>query len=220
VLLLVASIAGVVVPAGLTMTSGAATAAPTLDHFECYTASATTTKAVRVSFKATPHTALLKNRFALAGFTAGVGKLQMQCSPTQQTVRPAGVTSPITNANARLVCWAIAPTTLTLPASLTVGEPVRHRSAEADRGAVVVPAVVEKRNRPFGLPVVRARQQTLIRTCAIRRSIPPELPRSSCPCPVALKDQFGTATTRAAPRTSCAFRPSGVRAPSGVGRRW
>ena len=45
---------------------------------------------MRVSFRAKPAAALLKNRFNSGGFKVAVGKVQMQCSPAQQTARSVG----------------------------------------------------------------------------------------------------------------------------------
>jgi hypothetical protein len=203
VLVSVALIAGVLVPAGLTMTSGAATAAPALDHFECSTASATTTKTFRVSFKATPHTALLKNRFALGGFTAAVGKLQMQCSPAQQTVRPTGITSPITNTNARLVCWTIAPQALTLPAALTVENQFGTGVLKPTAARSLCLPSWKSGNSPLDFPSSSAPSNLDSYVCysAIH---PAGTASFTLPASVALKDQFGTATTRiGAPNVVC-----------------
>ena len=133
VLVAVVLMVGVSVPVALGAAGGPKAAArafglasaattPALDHFECYTAAATTTAAMRASFKSAPHTVLLKNRFEQGGFKVALAKVAMQCSPAQQTVASTGhaVTSAITNANARLVCWAVAPKTMKLPASLRV----------------------------------------------------------------------------------------------------
>ena len=120
----IALIAGGLGLATFDATSGpaAATAAPALDHFECYSAAATTTSSLRVSFGATPRQLLLKNRFAQGGFKAALGKVQMQCSPTQETVRVSGrsVTTPIMNPTARLVCWSMTANGLKLPPSLSM----------------------------------------------------------------------------------------------------
>jgi hypothetical protein len=117
-------IVGVSISGAVALASGPAVAAsaPALNHFECYAAATTTTRALRASFRAKPHTARLKNKFGSNGFTVGLDKVAMQCSPAKQTAQIAGqeVVSPITDAKARLVCWATAPKRLRLPRSVTL----------------------------------------------------------------------------------------------------
>ena len=99
--------------------SGAATASPTLDNFQCYTAVATSTPAAPKPFAATPGKVSLKNSFASGGFVAAPGAVQMHCNPTQKTVTfgpDESVTTPITNPAAHLVCRTIGPKGVKLPA--------------------------------------------------------------------------------------------------------
>jgi hypothetical protein len=204
VLLSVTLIAGVSVPAALTVAGGAATAAatPTLDHFDCYTAAATTNSAVRTSFKAAPHTALLKNRFALGGFTAAVGKVQMQCSPVQQTVRATGARSTITNANARLVCWGIAPRSQKLPATVTVKNQFGTGVLKPTAARSLCMPSWKNSSAPTKFPSTSAPSNLDSYVCysAVH---PAGTPTFKLPS-VALKDQFGsTTTTVGAPNILC-----------------
>ena len=97
------------VPAVVSAASGPAGAAPpTLDHFQCYVATAVPTAAVPAPFPLTPPAVLLKNAFAPLGFLAAIAPLQMHCNPTQKTLVTGAVT-PITNPLAHLVCWGLKP---------------------------------------------------------------------------------------------------------------
>ena len=206
VLLSVTLIAGASVPAALTVAGGAATAAATatatLDHFDCYPAAATTNSAVRTSFKAAPHTALLKNRFALGGFTAAVGKVQMQCSPVQQTVRATGAKSTITNANARLVCWGIAPKSQKLPATVTVKNQFGTGVLKPTAARSLCMPSWKNSSAPTKFPSTSAPSNLDSYVCY---SVvhPAGTPTFKLPS-VALKDQFGSATTTVgAPNVLC-----------------
>ncbi len=99
-----------------------ATSVPTLDHFQCYSASATSTPDSPKAFGNTPAKVLMKNKFATGGFVASPGAVQMHCNPAQKTVPSGGhtVTTPITNADAHLLCRAIKPSGLTLPPLVTM----------------------------------------------------------------------------------------------------
>jgi len=94
-----------------------ATSTPTLDHFECYTATATSTPESPKAFGNTPAKVFVRNKFATGGFVAAPGAVQMHCNPAQKTVPSGGktVTTPITNADAHLLCRSIKPTGLTFP---------------------------------------------------------------------------------------------------------
>jgi virginiamycin B lyase len=114
----------VIALAALTSLSGTAdaTAAPALDHFECYSATGASTEVQPVGFRNTPAKVLLKNKFASGGFLAAPGTVQLQCNPVRETDVANGhsVTTPITNAAAHLLCRAIKPTGLSLPATVTM----------------------------------------------------------------------------------------------------
>jgi len=203
VLVSVALIVGVSIPAALTAASGASTATPVLDHFECYTAAATTNAAVRVSFRAVPGTAVLKNRFALGGFRASVGRLQMQCSPAQQTIRPTGVTTSITNADARLVCWTIASKSLRLPATLMVQNQFGTGELQPTAARSLCLPSWKNATAPMSFPSSAAPSNLDSYACY---SVihPAGTPSFTLPSSVALRDQFGTVATRiGAPNVVC-----------------
>ncbi|HTD49663.1 MAG TPA: hypothetical protein VK771_03630, partial [Acidimicrobiia bacterium] len=98
--------------------SGAATAGPTLDNFVCYTATATTTAAVRVPFSGTPSKVSLTSNFPSGRFAAAPGALRLHCNPVQTTAQT--LTTPVTNPNAHLVCDTISPTGPKLPLLVTL----------------------------------------------------------------------------------------------------
>jgi hypothetical protein len=180
-------------------------ATPTLDHFECYRAAATSTSALRVSFKAKPAAILLKNRFAQGGFKVSLGKVQMQCSPAQQTVQSTGhaVTSSISNANARLVCWAIGPKALKLPA--TVGVKNQFGTGVLKPTAARSLCLPSWRNgsTPLKFPSTSAPSNLDSYVCY---SVVHPAGTSSfkLPASVTLKDQFGSAKTKVgAPNIAC-----------------
>ncbi len=97
------------VPAAVSVASGPAAAAPpTLDHFQCYVATAAQTAAIPTPFPTTPSAVMLKNVFAPSGFLAAIGTLEMHCNPTKKTL-PSGAVTPITNPAAHLECWGLKP---------------------------------------------------------------------------------------------------------------
>ena len=197
-------IVGTSVPLALGAAGGARAAArpfgaatPSLDHFECYTAAATTTSALHASFKATPPALMLKNRFGLGGFKVSVGKVRMQCSPAQQTVLATGhaVTSAISNANARLVCWAVASKALKLPPTLSVQN--QFGTAVLKPTAARSFCLPSWRNgtKPLQFPSTTAPSNLDAYACY---SVVHPAGTSSfkLPASVSLKDQFGSARTK------------------------
>jgi len=104
--------AGVGVIAGVG-TSAAATSFP-IDHQQCYTAVAVKSTAITgPNFPGTPGAVQLVDPFN--NLFAGIGKVSTLCNPAKKTL-PSGVTTPITNPAAHLVCWGIKPNTPNLPA--------------------------------------------------------------------------------------------------------
>ncbi len=79
-----------------------AAAPPPVDHQLCYTATGT-------GFKI-PTPVTLKNQFSPNGFVPTIGSLAFHCNPVQKTVVPTGQVFPITNPNAHLACFNMAPT--------------------------------------------------------------------------------------------------------------
>jgi hypothetical protein len=51
-------------------------------------------------------------------FVAAIGTLNTHCNPVQKVA--GGVTTPITNGAAHLVCWGLKPTSLTLPTGAVI----------------------------------------------------------------------------------------------------
>ncbi len=102
--------------------TGGAAATPVLDHFECYTASATSSAVSKVPFSATPAKVLVKNKFAPGGFVFAPGAVQLQCNPAAATAVTGGrsVTVPVKNPDSNLLCRAITSNGLRLPASVTL----------------------------------------------------------------------------------------------------
>jgi hypothetical protein len=79
------------------------TAPPPVDHQLCYSASGT-------QFKI-PRGVKLVNQFSTAGFVPAIGSaLVLHCNPVQKTL-PDGQVFKITNPNAHLACFRIAPPT-------------------------------------------------------------------------------------------------------------
>jgi hypothetical protein len=106
--------------AAVLVSSSPATAAPTLDHFQCYAAQSVPMPSGAPSFPATPP-AVLMNKSPSAtflptpGIVAGITHLTMHCNPVKKVV--GSITTPISNPSAHLVCWALAPNATPLPTS-------------------------------------------------------------------------------------------------------
>jgi hypothetical protein len=100
--------------------SSAAAAPPTLDHFQCYVAQSVPMPSGAPSFPTTAPAALLNKSpsatfLPTSGIVAGITNLTMHCNPVKKQV--GAVTTPITNPNAHLECWALAPNPTPLPTS-------------------------------------------------------------------------------------------------------
>jgi len=191
-------IAGVSMPAALIPASGPAAAASsaTLDHFECYTAAATTTRKLRASFTAKPHTLSLKNGFGSGGSTVKIDKVNRQCSPAEQTMHDAGhtVTTAITNGDARLVCWTITAAASQLP-SLTLNNQFGTGTVQPTAAKSLCLPSWKNGTAPLKFPSTNAPANLDTYECysAVH---PAGTPAFQPPSSVKLKDQFGTATAR------------------------
>ena len=78
------------------------------------------------------------------------------------------VTTPITNPDAHLLCRAIEPSGLTLRRSVTMKNEFGTGALHADRGAVVVPAVVGDDHDAAEVPGGAPRRRTSTRSRATR----------------------------------------------------
>ena len=205
--LAIALIAGVTAPVALAGTSGPAAAAPAtaLDHFECYAAATAHTKVLPASFKVKPRAVRLRNHFASAGFVAGLGKVHMQCSPAQQTDISNGhlVTSSITKANTRLVCWALSPKALRLPPSVRLKNQFGTAVLKPTAARSLCLPSWKNKAKPLKFPSSSA-PASLDSYACYSAVHPAGTPSFAPPRSVALKDQFGAATTRVgAPNMVC-----------------
>ena len=102
------------------VSSTPAAAAPTLDHFQCYSAQSVAMPSGAPSFPATAPAALLNKSpsatfLPTPGIIAGITHLVLHCNPVKKVV--GSVTTPISNPSAHLVCWALAPNATPLPTS-------------------------------------------------------------------------------------------------------
>jgi hypothetical protein len=185
--------------------NGAAAATPKLDHFECYTAASTTNSTMRASFTAKPHAAQLKNRFAQGGFQVSLGKVQMQCSPAQQTVVSTGhaATTAITNANARLVCWAVASKGLKLPGSLGLSNQFGTGVVEPTAARSLCLPSWRNGATPLAFPATSAPSNLDSYACYSVMH-PAGTASFKLPSQVSLQDQFGSVKTKVgAPNVVC-----------------
>ena len=198
-------IVGVSVASVVANGSAVGASAPALDHFECYAAATTSTRALRASFRAKPHTARLKNKFASNEFTVGLGKVAMQCSPAKQTAQIAGhkVVSPITDAKARLVCWATAPKALRLPGSVTLANQFGIGTVTPTAARSLCLASWKNGSKPLAFPSTNAPSNLDTYACYTAVHLAGQASFSP-PSRVTLDDQFGNATTRVgAPNIVC-----------------
>ena len=114
------------------------------------------------------------------------------------------VTTPITNADAHLLCRVDQAGRAHVAGDGDDEEPVRHGRADADRGAVALLAVVGDRHDTVEVPVGGRAARTSTRSRATRRPTRAERRRFTRPATVHLKDQFGTvATSVGAPNLLC-----------------
>ncbi|MGO9875912.1 MAG: hypothetical protein ACLPVY_19210 [Acidimicrobiia bacterium] len=213
-----ALIGGVFAVVALAAFSGTAdaTAPVVLDHFECYTATATATPAQPVAFHNTPAKVLLRNNFASGGFVATLGVVQLHCNPVRKTVVVGGhsVTTPITNPAAHLLCRMITPNSLALPATVTMknqfGTGVLTPTAAQ---SLCLPAW-DNDTTPSQFPSASAPPNLDAFAC-YTATHPSGTPGFSRPATAHLTDQFGTVATRVgAPNllclpTSVTVNPSG-----------
>jgi hypothetical protein len=190
-------------PAIISAASGPAGAAgPTLDHFECYAATATSSAVVPTPFPLTPPAVLLKNSFAPAGFLAGTGAVQLHCNPVKKQL-PSGAVTNITNPTAHLVCWGLHPNPVALPSLVTLNN-------QFGKGALKPTAVRSlcvpswKNPQAPSFPAATAPAGLDHFTCY---SVvhPVGTPAFSPPASVTLTDQFFThATSVGVPNLMCA----------------
>jgi len=185
--------------------SDAATASPPLDHFECYTASATATTTLPTPFPKTPSTLFVKDNFAPSGFGAATGAVQMHCNPTQQTAMSGrhSVTTPVTNAAAHLLCDTIHTKELTLPSSVLVKNEFGTGELRliAPRSACL--PSWENETTPSKFPPATAPPNLDTFVCYTVQN-PQGTSDFDPPSSVKLKDQFGTVTAKiAAPNILC-----------------
>ena len=174
---------------------GAATTV--LDHFECYAAAVTTTPAAPKPFSHTPSKVLLKNRFTPGGFSVAPGAPVTQCNPVQPTVTTNGhtVTTAVRNASAHLLCRAIGPKGLRLPAAMTLKNQfgtgtVRPTAARS----LCLPSWTTQKT-PLKFPATNAPGNLDAYACYA--AVHPQFTTSfAVPKSVKLKDQFAGVTVR------------------------
>jgi len=173
-----------------------ATAAPTLDHFECYTATATSTPVAPVAFGNTPHKVLMKNNFASGGFVAAPGLVQMHCNPVQKTVPSGGhtVTTPITNADAHLLCRSISPTGLVLPSLVMMNNGFGTGALKPTAAQSLCLPSWETTKTPLQFPSGSAPPKLDAFAC-YSAAHPSGTPGFTRPTKAQLKDEFGSIST-------------------------
>jgi virginiamycin B lyase len=197
-LALIGASLAVVALAALTSLSGTAdaTAAPVLDHFECYSATATSTPAQPTPFRNTPAKVLLKNKFASGGFVAAPGAVQMHCNPVRESEVLGGhsVTTPITNAAAHLLCRAIKPTGLSLPATVTMKNQFGSGVLTPTAAKSLCMPSWETDTTPLKFPTAVAPPNLDAFAC-YTATHPSGTPGFSRPATSHLTDQFGTVAT-------------------------
>ena len=205
VALAIVLIAGAVAPVRLAGTSGPAAASPAsaLDHFECYTV-ATATRRCRPRRSRPSRTRCACGTTSLRPASSpGWARCTCSAAPRWQTDISNGhlVTSSITKANTRLVCWSISPKALRLPPSVRLKN--QFGTAVLRPTAARSLCLPSWKNQAMKFPSSSA-PASLDSYACYSAVHPAGTPSFSPPRSVALKDQFGAATTRVgAPNMVC-----------------
>ena len=205
--------------AAVLIDSAPAGASPILDHFQCYVAQSVPMPTGAPSFPTTPPAALLNKSpsatfLPSSGIIAGITNLTMHCNPVQKKV--GSTTTPITNPNAHLLCWALAPNATPLPTS-----PVQFHN-QFGTGALQFKAAVSlclpswKSLTPANLPPPTAPPGLDHFTCFSVVHLP-GTPAFAPPASVTLTDQFfGHSTAVGAPNLLCSPTSKVIVPPTGT----
>ena len=175
-------VAGVLMPVvGVAAGGPAAASVPVLDHFECYTAAATTTPVLRASFRRETARGAVEKRIRCAWVHGrarqGADAVQSgaaDCSSGRrhefdhERGRPFGLLVDRFEDSAA-------------PGDLDRAEPVRHWRVATDSRTVAVPAVVEERDSPDELPVIHRAIEPRFLRVLLSDSSRRLLQRSRCP---------------------------------------